>query len=172
MISRVFTIFTVIFGVVGVVMLGICGLVSVNAQRFLSNSVITTGVVVEQVAKESCSDDDTSDCRTLYAPRVRFSTENGSPSTFTARSASNPPVYEVGNQVTVRYLTSDPTTARIDTVPDNWTGVWVTGGIAVVFLGFGAIFFAIRQVSRRWVDQPGPVRPAPATDVEPPEGYR
>ena len=73
-------------------------------------------------------------------PRVRFSTADGRHIVFVSGTASNPASYDEGDPVNVRYRSNDPTDARIDTVTGIWLRPIITGGLALFFAAFSAIW--------------------------------
>lgn len=143
--GRLATIVAVGLGVVAVVLAVVTGVIIVRTQGFLSDSVSTSGEVIGLVPRQSCDEDDDGHrtCRTVYAPRVRFTTGDGRQVTFVSGTASNPPEHEEGDRIDVRYRANDPSDAVIDSVTDVWLGAIVTGGIAAMFAVFCTIWVVL-----------------------------
>jgi hypothetical protein len=74
----------------------------------------TTGTVIEM---EESSSAESGCC--VYSPVVQFEV-NGQSYTFDSGNASDPPQYEVGEQVEVLYNPTDPNTAQIDSLFERW----------------------------------------------------
>jgi hypothetical protein len=79
-----------------------------------TNGVTTPGTVVRLDERSSAD----SGCCT-YVPVVDF-TVNNQVYTFEGDNASDPPAYEVGEQVQVRYDPTNPNTAQIDSLFERW----------------------------------------------------
>jgi hypothetical protein len=144
--GRVFALVAVGFGVIVVVLGVICGVFVVRTQAFLAESSSATGRVIALVARETCDEDNYGrdvNCSTAYAPRVRFTTSDGRQVVFESGSASNPPSHQRGDIVDVRYRSSDPTDARIDSIAGVWLGVIITGGLALFFLAFCVVWVVL-----------------------------
>lgn len=73
-----------------------------------------TGTVIEM---DESSSGDGGCC--VYSPVVQFEV-NGQSYTFDSGNASDPPQYEVGEQVDVLYNPADPSTAQIDSLFERW----------------------------------------------------
>ncbi|MBI5953559.1 MAG: DUF3592 domain-containing protein [Chloroflexi bacterium] len=79
-----------------------------------TNGERTTGVVVRLLEQ---SDSDGGCC--TYVPVVQFEA-GGSTYSFEGDTASYPPQYEVGEEVSVLYDPSSPNTAQIDKFSERW----------------------------------------------------
>ena len=96
------------------------------------------GVVVtgEVVSFEERSSTNASDRRPLFAPVVTFRTADGHPGRFTSSQALRPNPYTIGQQVPVRYMSSNPSDADLDSA----TGSLLTFGALVTF---AVVFLAV-----------------------------
>jgi Protein of unknown function (DUF3592) len=142
--GRAFTLVAVILGAIAVILAVICSVIVVRTQTFLSESSIASGRVVGLVPRESCDQDEPDrGCTTAYAPRVRFTTADGEQVVFVSATASNPPAHEQGDLVDVRYRRDDPSDARIDSLTGIWIGAMVTGGLALFFAAFCAVWVVL-----------------------------
>jgi hypothetical protein len=127
----------------------ICGLLAlaigcgfaIYRSVWLYRSVRTKGVVisVSEVADER-------DHAVNYAPTFTFKTENGQAYSVTSDVASNPPSFAAGQQVQVRYIRSNPTSAEIDSFWQLWLVTVVCGGLGMFFAGAG---YALIRYERR-----------------------
>jgi uncharacterized protein DUF3592 len=135
-----------IFGVVGLVLLGVCTLLVLNAREFRSTAVATTGTVV---GYETHYDTDEGRRSETYSPVVRFTAPDGRQvEVRTNVSSSRRP--RVGEQVKVLYQPDDPQDARIDTATTRLVGPLVTGGLGGIFAVVAAVLFvAYRRSARR-----------------------
>jgi hypothetical protein len=93
--------------------------------------VATPGVVVGNSYRSS--NDDASGA---YYPEVEFKPEDGPPVRFTDSLGTQPPDYEVGDQVEVLYNPHNAADARIN----SWLRLWF---MATLFTGLGSIFVII-----------------------------
>ena len=101
----------------------------------------TTGRVVRL---EESSDSDGGCC--VYSPVIEFEA-NGQTYFFEGSNASDPPAYDVGEQVKVIYHPNDPNTAQIN----KWTERWLFPIIIIPAMLFTALilnFFLIRSFFR------------------------
>ena len=99
--------------------------------QFVHRSVTMTGTVTTLVLRRP---DETSiltrtkrrgGVKTTYklkpmAPQVRFATADGETITFTHHTASDPPTYKIGQEVTVRYQPGRPHEAQIGSFSSLW----------------------------------------------------
>ena len=143
--GRAARIVAVILGAAAVILAAICGVIVVRTQAFLADSSVASGQVIGLVSRQSCDEDDDGyrTCTTVYAPRVRFATADGRQVIFVSGTASNPPEHEKGDRIDVRYRANDPTDAVIDSVTGVWLGAIITGGIAVFFAAFCAVWVVL-----------------------------
>lgn len=144
---------------VGFAQSAIFGLVAigfaVKTLIFIERSSSTTATVVELDRHEN--EDNVS-----FSPVFSFSTSDGVVQAVHSDSSSNPPGFEVGQKVLVRYETRNPSNARIATFWQTWP-FSAAFGIASCVTGLVGLFFrwlvfkremrkpALRQISS--VDQ-------------------
>ncbi len=105
------------------------------------NGETTTGIVT---SLEESSDGDGGCC--VYSPVIEFEA-NGQTYSFEGDTASYPPAYDVGEEVSVLYDPADPNTAQIN----KWTERWLMPVILVPAMIFAALlvnFFLIRAFWR------------------------
>lgn len=109
--------------------------------RLENEGETTTGTVVRL---EESSSSEGGCC--VYSPVIEFEV-NGQTVSFEGDTASDPPAYEVGEEVSVLYDPKDPTTAQIN----KWTERWLMPIILVPAMLFSALlvnFFLIRSFWR------------------------
>ncbi len=99
------------------------------------NGVRTTGAVVENVKRHARRN------RIRYAPIFQFRTADGEKQTVESRTRSNPPRYDVGEQVTVIYPPGAPQEAEIDRFLNLWAGPLIAWIVGSVFFGVGVWAF-------------------------------
>jgi hypothetical protein len=102
---------------------------------------VTTGIVVEM---EESSDGDGGCC--VYSPVIEFSAA-GQTYTLEGDTASSPPQYEVGEEVSILYDPANPDTAQIN----KWTERWLMPILLIPAMLLGALivnFFLIRAFWR------------------------
>lgn len=83
-----------------------------TAYRLETNGAVTEGIVIQMDAS-------TTDGSTTYSPIIEFQA-NGQTYSFDGNVSSNPPQYQVGDKVNVRYDKDDPSTAQIDKWSERW----------------------------------------------------
>src|SRR5579871_6299377 len=82
-----------------------------------------------------------------YAPTFTFKAENGQAYNVTSGVASNPPGFEVGQEVRVRYIGSNPMSAEIDSFWQLWLVTVVCCGLGTLFAGAGYLLFRYERHS-------------------------
>ncbi len=83
-----------------------------TAYRLETNGAVTEGSVIQMDAS-------TTDGSTTYSPIIEFQA-NGQTISFDGNVSSNPPQYQVGDKVNVRYDKNDPSIAQIDKWSERW----------------------------------------------------
>jgi hypothetical protein len=124
--------------------MGFClwgGYAAYTSWQLQTNGETVTGVVVEL---EEHSDAEGGCC--TYVPIVEYSVK-GQQYSIEGDTASNPPQYEVGEDVSILYDPSDPNKAQIN----KWTERWLFPIIiipAMIFASLIVTFFMIRAWQR------------------------
>ena len=93
-----------IFSLVSIVLLGAGGYTYQHTKKFVGNSAVAKGVVVDVVSRSSSSSSGHT-----HVPVVRFKTDEGETITAHGSLGSDPPSYKKGQEVKVRYDPKDPT---------------------------------------------------------------
>jgi hypothetical protein len=123
-------IFVAVFGGLGVLMLAIAGYLYVKEQGFLTRAQTATGTVVD--LDLSSGGDNTSS----FCPVIEFTTKAGEPVRYYGNVCSNPPSYDIGEQVEVLYDPQDIRKVQMTGFWSQYTGVVVLSCIGVPFLLF------------------------------------
>jgi hypothetical protein len=126
----VMKLFVAVFGGIGVILLAIAGIIYVRERAFLSRAQTAMGTVVDL---DLSSD---SDGASSFCPVIEFTTEAGEPVRYYGNVCSNPPDYNVGEQVEVLYDPQDITHVQINSFWSQYTGVLVLSCIGLPFLLF------------------------------------
>ena len=103
-----------------------------RTKRFIETAQRTIGTVIDLVS--------ISPKKTTYSPKVRFKAMDGSEILFTEPLATNPPGYELNEQVTVLYDPHDYQRARV------FKSKWRIYYFALLFGGLGIIFFIVYMI--------------------------
>ena len=103
-----------------------------RTKRFIETATRTTGTVIELVSR--------SPKRTTYSPKVRFKALDGGEIVFTEPLSTNPPGYEINEQVTVLYDPHDYQRARV------FKSKWRVYYFALLLGGLGVIFFIVYMI--------------------------
>lgn len=119
------------FLIVGLGGTGGAGYWASSVHDFVKRATVTSGTVVELQRARGYR-------ASVYHPVVRFQLPSGQPATFREATGSNPPPYEVGERVEVRYDPTRPADARAGSVRNLWAFPVLAGGMAFVF-GFVGI---------------------------------
>lgn len=83
--------------------------------RLEQEGVTTTGTVVRLEESDSAE----GGC-CVYSPVIEFTANNDQKYTFDGDTASDPPAYDVGEDVSVLYDPNDPDTAQINKWSERW----------------------------------------------------
>jgi hypothetical protein len=83
--------------------------------RLEQEGVTTTGTVVRLDESDSAE----GGC-CVYSPVIEFTANNDQKYTFDGDTASDPPAYDVGEEVSVLYDPKDPETAQINKWSERW----------------------------------------------------
>lgn len=132
-------LFALIFGGIGVLLLGITAVSALGAARQMSRELEAPGQVVEVVMRRT-RDSETNQLQEYYYPVVSFATADGTQMEVQLADGSWPAAYGVGDQVTVLYDSSRPREARIQSGASTlllWLLPMITGLVGTVFTAVG-----------------------------------
>ena len=132
-------LFALIFGGIGVLLLGITAVSALGAARQMSRELEAPGQVVEVVMRRT-RDTETNQLQEYYYPVVSFATADGAQMEVQLGEGSWPAAYGVGDQVTVLYDSSRPREARIQSGASTlllWLLPMITGLVGTVFTAVG-----------------------------------
>jgi hypothetical protein len=127
--NKIFAIFVLSFGLPGLGLLLGSFFAFNSTQNFLEKSVTATGTVID--LRLEYSEDSN-----VYYPLVKFQTENGKEIKFKSSFGTNPPAYQVGEEVSIIYLPDNPNKAQINSFWSLWF-------LSILLLGMGTVFTAI-----------------------------
>jgi hypothetical protein len=136
-------VFVGVFGGGGVAMLVAAAFVTLSTLSFRTEAVSAPGTVVGLEAGR---------------PVVEFVDADGAMHRIVGSVSSNPPAYDAGEAVTVRYRPGEPGDARIDGLLESWFAPMLLGGMGTVFTVIGAAFLLWEIRKRRlraWLRQFG-----------------
>ncbi|MEU4579910.1 DUF3592 domain-containing protein [Nonomuraea sp. ATR24] len=142
-IGRPLTLLGAIFGVVGLVLLGVGVALAVSSASFLSSAGRADGTVVdmtERITTKPRNSDGHRRRESVWYPTVEFSV-GGRTYTFRDSTGSNPPSYATGESVPVAYDPGDPADARIASFSSGFLGPLIVGGLGLLFTPVGAVLF-------------------------------
>ncbi len=124
---RIIRIVSVVFCVVGAAMLTGALVLFLQTRGFLHEAVVADGMVVRL---DRLGDG-------TFRPVVHFQTARGQRVEFTTSASSDPPMYDQGELVKVRYLAAEPSSARIDGFASLWLAPVILSGMGTVFASIG-----------------------------------
>lgn len=139
---KVFSIFNYVFSIIGACLLVGAIYLYINKQAFLEKAETTQGTVVEMIPKRSKDS-------TTYSPVISFTTKTGQQITYTSSVSSNPPSYEVGENVQIFYDPADPKDAEINGFFSLWLGVIILGFVGIVFFLIGSLGVLFRYLKNK-----------------------
>jgi hypothetical protein len=140
-------VFGGVFGGVGLALLTGAVLAAWSTIAFRQEAIAVSGKVVDFERSGSS-----------YRPVVDFADAEGVEHRVVGSVASNPPAYDRGETVTVRYRPSQVDDARIDGFMQSWFLPTLLGGMGLVFgaVGAGFLVYEIRKRRlRAWLGQYG-----------------
>ncbi|QDH79612.1 DUF3592 domain-containing protein [Echinicola soli] len=144
-------IISVVFATIGMALLVVAFMSYQSTNDWLDEAMKTDGTVI---AFQSSYSDGT----TLYRPVIQFEDKGGNNVIFHSSTASSPPAYSKGENVTVLYPESNPNEAKIEGFFSLWGMVVIVGGIGMVFfLVGGGIIFSVKRKSNtdKWLRRNG-----------------
>lgn len=141
---KAFSIFNYVFSIIGASLLAGATYLYVNKQAFLEKAETTQGTVIEMIPKRSKDS-------TTYSPVVSFTTKAGQEITYTSSTSSNPPSYDVGENVEIFYDPANPNDAEINGFFSLWLGVIILGFIGIVFFLIGSLGVLFRYLKKKKV---------------------
>jgi hypothetical protein len=140
---KVLRILGAIFGLVGAGLLAAAIVIYAGNRSFEQHARRAAGHVVSLEPSQG------SDRSLTYLPIVQFTAEDGRTIEFSSGVSSNPPAYDVGEEVSVLYDPAKPTDAKIDAFWQVHFVTVVLGGIGSLFFIVGAGLILTQMVSRR-----------------------
>lgn len=138
-------VFLYVFGGIGIAMLLATAILIYVKVGMLSSYVKTTGTVIENrphVGRKS---------RT-YTPVVTFRTTDGQTITFEGGISSNPPSFDLQEQIPVYYAPQDPQKAEIGTFFQLWFLPLIFGFMGTIFTSIGAGFGIATYLHRKKIE--------------------
>jgi hypothetical protein len=146
--GRFFAILGGLFGVLGLVLLGVAVALAVSTADFRASALRTGGTVV--AVTEHRSHSTSSGRSSSWYPTVTY-TVDGRQYSFESNVGSNPPAYAEGDTVPVAYDPADPADAQIASFWTAYLPTVVFGGIGLVLTPIGGLAFVtgLRHLRRR-----------------------
>lgn len=135
---KLFKIFGAIFSVFGIAALIGAGFAVSSAKKFMRESIVANGEIVDIVTKTS-RDSDGNATRSRY-PVIRFQDETGKVVEFESSTSSSGGI-RIGESVEVRYRPGNPKKAKSNSFGDIYGLSIVFGILGLVFSGLGVPFF-------------------------------
>jgi uncharacterized protein DUF3592 len=144
--GRFFTLIGGIFGLVGVVMLGVGMALAISTAAFQASAERTDGTVVALTERTSTSSSGRRS--SAWYPTVEY-TVDGRRYSFDSSVGANPPAYAEGDTVPVAYDPADPSDAQIASVWSAYLAPMILGGLGIVFTPLGTVLFVMGRRQRR-----------------------
>lgn len=114
----------------GLILLGFAVRGVIQEIHFINASTRTQGMVTALVERNTGSRG-----RTAYYPKFSFSTQSGQTVEVLSRQGKSPSSFSTGDRVTVLYIPSHPTSAKIDSFSQLWVDETILTFIGLVFAG-------------------------------------
>lgn len=135
-----------IFSGVAALMLLVAGISSFSALAKLGREVEADGRVVDMIERREYTNEQDRIFEEYYYPVVEYVSSNGKSHTIQLAEGSNPPSYEIGDEVTVLYEPEHPLDVRIKSFESN-TLLWVLPGITgIIGISFLVAVLAVWKV--------------------------
>lgn len=144
-----------VFASVSVILLIVCGLVSVYTYQQLARERSAAGFVV-RLETQTHYDSETGEPYDLYYPVLRFRLPDGTFVETRSSIGASPPDQQPGDEITVLYNPDNPSEARVDSPANrllSWVASIITGGIGLIF---GLVAFFIWRLTH-FLKDPEPV---------------
>lgn len=125
-----------------------------STENFLKTSIATTGTVVENRYERGSS----SNSSGSYYGYIKFKSVDGNDVTFRSSVGTNPPSFDVGEEVKLNYDPKDPQNAKINTFFQLWFLALLLGGMGSVFtlIPLGILCFKVSRKKRdAWLRENG-----------------
>lgn len=141
--KRLFILFSLLFGGIGLLLLTICTVNISQTRAFLAEAETATGTVIELVKRRSRDSDGRA--TDYYYPVVEFTALNGDLYQFESQTGSSPPNVQVGEPVEIIYDPENIKDARIRGFFSLWGFAFILGLVGTIFIlvGGGMIVGAI-----------------------------
>lgn len=110
---------------------GFAGVIVIDTLQARAGAARAEGEVVDMVRLSGSS----------LAPVIRFTAANGETYEFRHRQGSNPPIWAVGDRVTVLHDAEDPERAAPDTFASAWLMPIMLLTFALIFGGVGVLMW-------------------------------
>jgi hypothetical protein len=123
----------------GIVALLGCGFAT-SQSIWLLRSAPVSGVVTQLTPHQESEGSNTS-----YAPQFTFTDDLGRDHTVTSHVQSDPPEFTVGEQVRVRYIRSDPSSAKLVSFWQLWLVPFVCAILGVFFSVAGYLLLRLER---------------------------
>jgi hypothetical protein len=120
-----------IFSSVGTILLSVSAFLFIHEKQFIEHAQTTSGKVIE--LGRSVSSNSNSRGSITYYPVVEFTTADGKRVVFSSNFSSNPPEFEVGEEVEVYYEPEKPSGAEVKSFFSQWFAALLTGGMGLIF---------------------------------------
>ena len=106
-----------------------------STSEFLAKAKVAKGKVINLVAFSSTNNSMT------YSPVFQFKDQSGKIHTIQSASSSNPPSYEIGEEVKIFFNPENPKEAKLDGIFDLWGASIVLGIVALGSILLSSIVF-------------------------------
>jgi hypothetical protein len=121
--------FANIFLGVALLLLVIAAGIFIENYMFMQKAIKTEGTVINLHSASR---------RQGYAPDIEYFTGgNATKQIYYSQVYSRPPMYDIGEKVTIYYLENEPENASTGM---SWIAIAIVGGLGILFLFFGIMF--------------------------------
>lgn len=142
-----------LFTIIGAIILLGTSFMYKNTRGFIDKSITSQATVIDLVYSRSSSSNSV-----MYTPVVQFTDGNGNEIEFLSSSSSNPPSYNVGEEIEVLYNQENPNEAKIKSYFSIWGGVTILGILGFIFFGVGGsifLYYKIKSNKLKYLKQNG-----------------
>ncbi len=144
----------ILFLAIGILLLFASGFLVSDHYQFISSAKIGKGTVIDLEYEQGSGKNNLG----IYYPVITFIAQDGKTYTIRSSSGSNPPEYNKGEKVDIRYNPNNPNDVLLNDFFSQWGPVLLTGVFGLFFGGVGLVIWsaqAKRKKEIKWLQQFG-----------------
>lgn len=124
----------IILAFLGLVFLGYAYFQYTASGEFLSDSIVTTGKVVDFYKVKRVGNTSVDPLYDVHYPIVEFTIKNGTAIRITSKTGTYPPEQQIGERMQVRYEKANPHNAKLDNYSESWGIPTFLAGVGIILI--------------------------------------